>query len=359
MSKIDIYRPNTLTIIATHKCTAECESCCFDCGPKRQTQLSEDSIKNIIDETLSSFPSVKLVVLTGGEAMLLGIEALCRIIRYTKEKSNLHYFRIVSNGYWAYSVERAKQILSKLRSAGLDELSISTGDYHQKFVPVSHIYNIITAHETTNSILHLAISVEDHRDGNLFKKSDLDIFVKKFNLSKSKRTFVVNSPWIENGQATRFQVIERDLTKYRSINELFTDEVERLSFEKGECGCDSLYSGIQINPQQQMLACCGFAAEYSPLLKLGDIRNHRNSLNSYLNEQYYDIVKMLLYVYGAKRLYRFFTGKALPVSIHNCEVCLHILQTATFLEAIMDLKKNSAQVLLAQFHQKRSQTKYE
>ena len=50
-------------------------------------------------------------------------------------------------------------------------------------------------------------------------------------------------------------------------------------------GCNSLFTGIQINPTGQLLACCGFAAEFSEHLKLGHIDSY-SSREQYENNVY-------------------------------------------------------------------------
>lgn len=62
--------PKTLTLITTFKCTASCANCCFDCNPNRSELLNVDFAIDLIEKCIKIFPSIKALVLTGGEAFL-------------------------------------------------------------------------------------------------------------------------------------------------------------------------------------------------------------------------------------------------------------------------------------------------
>ena len=49
--------------------------------------------------------------------------------------------RCVTNGFWAKSEHAGRRILTELKKAGLNELNISTGDFHQRYVPEETIIN--------------------------------------------------------------------------------------------------------------------------------------------------------------------------------------------------------------------------
>lgn len=88
--------------------------------------------KKIIDN-ISSCKTIRTVIWTGGECTLLG-NVLLDGIRYAKSKGLAS--RVVSNANWATSMDKAMEMVSNLKSAGVVEINYSTGDNHQKYVPI-------------------------------------------------------------------------------------------------------------------------------------------------------------------------------------------------------------------------------
>lgn len=68
--------PTTLSFITTNKCTAACKNCCFGCNPKNNMRLSLSVMKNHVDEAVKSYPTIRSLVLTGGECFTLGGDLL-------------------------------------------------------------------------------------------------------------------------------------------------------------------------------------------------------------------------------------------------------------------------------------------
>ena len=46
---------------------------------------------------------------------------------------------VVTNGYWATSIETAEAILRELMGLGLTALNLSIDDFHQEYVPLEHV----------------------------------------------------------------------------------------------------------------------------------------------------------------------------------------------------------------------------
>ena len=105
--------PTSLTFITTYKCTSACEDCCFACTPLRNEKISADDMKTIINEAIHSFPTIGVVIFTGGEPFLLKDELL-PLIKYIQSTGRLT--RIVSNAYWAHNYKTAYLLLILLIS---------------------------------------------------------------------------------------------------------------------------------------------------------------------------------------------------------------------------------------------------
>ena len=71
--------PSVLTIAPTYRCTAACKECCFRCTPQVKQILETDKILQYIDEAVEAFPSLKIMVLTGGECFLVADDITCEI----------------------------------------------------------------------------------------------------------------------------------------------------------------------------------------------------------------------------------------------------------------------------------------
>ncbi|MEM4326361.1 MAG: hypothetical protein QXU40_03600 [Candidatus Pacearchaeota archaeon] len=73
-------------------------------------------IQRHIETTFQSFPTIKLLVFTGGECFLLG-KKLVDAVRFA---SSLGLdTRCVTNGFWATSLQRASEWAKRLKEAGL------------------------------------------------------------------------------------------------------------------------------------------------------------------------------------------------------------------------------------------------
>lgn len=94
-------------------------------------------MQKCIDQVVKEY-DVKMIVFTGGESTLLG-EDLFRTIRYCT--LNFLKTRLVTNAFWATSLERAQRYIEKFRSVGLTEINFSVDDYHEPFVPLENIRN--------------------------------------------------------------------------------------------------------------------------------------------------------------------------------------------------------------------------
>src|SRR5215467_5147235 len=111
-----------LSIMPTLRCTAACAHCGTHSSPKVRTKLDRSALFKAIEEAAEI--KYAAVVFTGGEP-LLEWDLTVAGIRHAA-KLGLRT-RIVSNGFWARTDDRAKSAICELMDAGLDELNLSTG----------------------------------------------------------------------------------------------------------------------------------------------------------------------------------------------------------------------------------------
>ena len=103
--------------------------------------MTGDQLEEILDQLFAS-TKLAVVVFSGGESTLLG-EDLNRALRKCRAHGVIS--RLVTNALWATSVAAALVKLRELRAAGLDELNISTDDYHLPYVSLQKVKNAYLA----------------------------------------------------------------------------------------------------------------------------------------------------------------------------------------------------------------------
>lgn len=307
---------STLCLITTHKCTSSCPNCGFFCNPKLDVSMQVSDMIHYIEKSLQLFPTISCLVLTGGEVSCFKKNDICKVIAYAR-RLGISNVRIVSNGVWAKSVESAYAYLSDLKNSGLTELNISTGDEHSIFVPLSNVLNAVKVAQELG--IYSTIALEKHKTNRITSQTIKDefkiMFGAEFNCSISE------SSWIE---------MKNFRKKY--TEEDFDDEI------RIHGGCSSLFTGIQINPSGQLLACCGFAAEFSEHLKLGHIDSY--SSREQYEENLYNLLTVWLYSEGPIGIVEHILGKGIKESanVHMCEHCLRLLMLPELPQIIKSVK---------------------
>lgn len=306
--------PTLLTIAPTYKCTAKCTNCCFRCTPQIEHILDSEKIIKYIDEAVESFKSIKGVVFTGGECFLIG-EELARLVKHATSHGLLT--RVVSNGYWANSYERAIEKLTPLIKAGLKEINFSTGDNHQEYVPFENIVNGLKAAYSLG-VRSMCVSVESSSN-TTFNSSDI-------------RGHIYLAPMISEGVLT---IADGAWMQFQNkhVEKTIINPFQNLQVRQP---CKNIFTNIFITPHSQMLACCGITVEYNKYLKLGNIEN--NSMLDLYNNQLNDLFKFWLYVDGPAIIYdkimNFRDIKTCSTFNHACGYCLEIIKDEENIETI-------------------------
>jgi hypothetical protein len=115
-------------ILLTLKCTNECEHCFLHCGPSREATFTIGQLRTLIDQ-IKQLGTVTIVYFEGGEPFLfypLLLEGL-RMVRSAGFDAG-----IVTNGYWATSVEDGLHWLKPIRDLGIADFSVSDDEFHRR-----------------------------------------------------------------------------------------------------------------------------------------------------------------------------------------------------------------------------------
>lgn len=305
--------PSSLTITPTHRCTASCQECCFGCTPNVKYMMDYDKIVQYIDEAMLSFPSIKVVVITGGECFLLG-ERLNDVIRHAASYGVVT--RVVSNGFWANTYETAYARLKKIIDAGLIELNLSTGDNHQKYVNFNNIVNAVKA-ASDLGLKTICVSVES-KPGAVFTA---DII----------RNHVIMKPLVDKGI---LYIIEASWMNFKKNKNASSEKIVYMDSKRP---CPYIFTGLVVNPYSQLLSCCGLTVEYNKFLRIGSLE--KESMKELYEKQFKDLYKFWLFVDGPEFIYekvmeaRHLEKKTFP---HECAYCIEIIKD----EENIDLLKN-------------------
>jgi MoaA/NifB/PqqE/SkfB family radical SAM enzyme len=133
-----------LGLILTSRCNASCGHCSTSCGPTRTEALPRHKIFGLMDEAaaLSQDEPLKFGI-SGGEPFL-DLELLLEVIAYGK-RLGASEVTCVSNAYWATSADKARDLLTQVRRAGLDMLAVSCSRFHLEFVKVKRVERALAA----------------------------------------------------------------------------------------------------------------------------------------------------------------------------------------------------------------------
>lgn len=306
--------PTSAAIITTYKCTAACEECCFECSPNIDSKsISYNEMVKFIDE-VSEVPSVRLVVWSGGECFLVR-DTLLKGVTYAKSKGLVS--RIVTNGFWCSSIKKGKKILSEFKDSGLVEINFSTGDSHQKFVPVERILNgAIAALEIG---LTVCISVETTKK-NSFLKDDL----LNHPLYQS---YIKDTPLEDN-----ILVSSAVWVSFHTDNEFEYEEVPA----QNKVGCDGIFDTIGLEPHNGLVGCCGLTVDHIKEMQLGSLSD--GNVWARYAEQYDDFLKIWIYTDGPdyilKKVKEWQPEIDVPNFHHKCLSCAYIYNSPEILEII-------------------------
>ena len=317
--------PIEISLITTNQCTAACANCCFQCNPKNKDRISLTEMKKYVDDAVNSYSTIKLLILTGGECFILGNE-LNNIVKYATEKGLIT--RVVTNGFWATTYEKAFEKLKNLVEDGLTEINFSTGDEHQEFVPFDNIINGIIASLELNLTVVVNIELSDNSNFNI---NDLknDIRLEKYKDRIGKDLIIMCGRWIP------FFKEQKKKKEY----------IENIACgEENKNRCVSLFRTISISPTNDVYACCGLPVKYIDYLRLGTLKKH--SLQYLYEYQFQDFVKIWLYTEGPKKILDFILKKRNEKLIntskwHICQICAEIFKRE---ENIITLQQNYGEI---------------
>ena len=152
-------------MLLTYKCNSECAHCFLTCGPKFSGFMNYDDAKKYIYEA-QEIPGINYFFIEGGEPFL-DSELARKIISYATEKG--YWIGILSNGYWAKTVEKGKEILGPLKEAGLGAIGISTDRYHKEKISEERALNAAQAAKELHVDVDIMVTSDDKSEAGDIK----------------------------------------------------------------------------------------------------------------------------------------------------------------------------------------------
>jgi len=311
-----LMRPRVLSILTTRQCTAACDHCCIGASPRAKGAIPVERIHALIDEA-KRIPTIERIVFTGGECFLLGKE-LESLIAHAHELE--FRTRAITNGYWAVSEAAAAARAQALRLAGLTELMLSTGTFHQRFVPVARVVHAAKAAARVGIVVRISVERADQSefdDAGLCQELAPEIASGKVHVSLD--------PWIADAGGRG----STEITHRRHAGNPAFDAEGR---------CAQILNVVTVTPDQQVLACCGFPAEHLPSLRMGAVSDR--PLDVVLREEPLDLLKMWLHISGpvgiGEFVRRYVSDFKLPTCVSICQACVALQRSEVALRVITE-----------------------
>ncbi|HME32428.1 MAG TPA: radical SAM protein [Terriglobales bacterium] len=113
-------------VLLTYQCTSECDHCFLHCGPAREGTFTLSQLRELLRE-IKKIGTIDTVYFEGGEPFLFYAVLLAelRMVRDAGLQAG-----IVTNGYWATSLEDAEQWLRPMLDLGIADFSVSDDAFH-------------------------------------------------------------------------------------------------------------------------------------------------------------------------------------------------------------------------------------
>ena len=279
--------------------------------------MTPDEIRDLVRQAADL--GAHNVVFTGGEPTLLGKE-LPVLLRFIRDEAGIASTRLVTNGLWATSYAVARRLLAGWQEAGLVELNISCGEYHQEFVPLERVVHAWRAARDLDYATVL-LAGEFTADGQ--GRTTPDVIRR-----------AIGEPLPPPELASPFARRVRGLScgaamNYgRGLKELSPALLRHQSEERIPSRCTDLLSAITCHPHGRVTACCGIMVRDDSLLTIGDWRQER--LRPLLEAAHDDLILNWIRYLGLKDMKAWLRRKDPSLAqrteyISICDLCADLI----------------------------------
>jgi radical SAM protein with 4Fe4S-binding SPASM domain len=181
---------------------------------------------------------VEWISITGGEPFLEQ-ELLMNLVEYAKSKGLKT--EIVTNCYWAETLETAKYLLNSLQKIGLDVLNLSIDDFHQEYVPIGYTRNAYWAAKKLG--VKVVIMTTTTKNNTITAKNIPELLLDE-NIQ------LLGEPRLRDPNALLIETPITPVGRGETIKELDNAMIS-------EVNCGEVLRDIGIGPNGQVYPCCG------------------------------------------------------------------------------------------------------
>jgi organic radical activating enzyme len=245
--------PTILALHLTYRCPLQCAHCCVDAGPGRRTELTAEQIKTLIRQAALDC-KVEGIGITGGDPFLIPELAALAVAEATAYGLKAH---IVTSAYWAKSPQEADERLGAIGARSLDELCISYDDSHAQYVKFDRISHAYQAAMKRGLKVRFLIAAEP---GSVIDRAWLHNQIKNLENYNPALTSFTCGAVVSTGRA--FATSTPELRLSRASSE-----------EKYLGPCPIVFRRLAVNPDGNILACCGTVPFYQDLC-IGNVSTH-------------------------------------------------------------------------------------
>lgn len=291
--------PTGLAFLFSYKCNFKCRHCSINADPSHKEVIDIDTVKKAIKEA-SDIASIQVLVATGGEPTLFPrhLETFLMMA---------HDFgfttRVVTNVWWAKSLELADRFLSRWKKLGLDELNISFDDFHleylRRFGGLNNIKNAVKV--AIDNEIKVVIAI-----------------VRSVGTSLN---------------AAKVRLLLGDLANYVYTTEDFFAPVGRAGAMADHAvvnlpkhgGCAEAGSSLSLHPNGDIAYCCGHIindSDSSWFTRVGNI--HHEHLWDIVERIRKNLLVIAIRVVGPHQIVKYFNSHERVY--HMCHAC-HLLAT--------------------------------
>ncbi len=311
---------SNLGLLMTYKCQVTCPHCIVQASPHRKEQVRLDEVFGWIKQLRAYRDGwVRILALTGGEPFF--DVGLLRAVAEYAQGCGLTV-TVVTNAYWASSVETAVRVLSELTA--ISNVAFSTDVYHQVAIPLEHVRNGVVAATLCRRSYVISVCTAT--------KSDEAYLA----IMRRLREFT-DDDHIQTAIA---------MPMGRAAQELGWGAYETTA-EPPRSACTS--SSPIIFPDGRVVACIGPLIELTtphPLL-LGDLR--RESMGEILERAQANTILHMIRVWGPHKLVTLIRDAGLDSYLPEryiantiCQTCYHLLSTPPPVNFLTELAQDSA-----------------
>lgn len=300
-----IVRRRTLSLLPTRRCNASCRNCGSFSGPAARDTLDIDDVRKVIAEAHAL--GFELVVFTGGEATLAPdlLDDGLRLARSLGLRT-----RLVTNGHWARTSEIALSEAERLAALGLDELNVSTGDEHARFVPLSSVCRAAAAGLRVFGTAVVTVELKATR--SITRQTVLDALRSEgLNTDEMADLKVIESPWMP-------------VSPFRTETYETGHAVDRGNLSM-RSGCESILETYTVEPDGVVTSCCGLGANIIPELHVGQVSDP-DALATAMERSEGDLLKLAIRYMGPEKILAWAASLDPYISwegmyAHNCQAC--------------------------------------